>query len=88
MKAQEDEAAWEILVCDTGPGLPPKAQENLFTAFEGGVRKGGTGLGLVIAADLIRGHGGALSLLTTGEEGTEFAITLPKGAAELGQAAE
>lgn len=88
VKAQEDEAAWEILVCDNGPGLPPKAQENLFQAFEGGVRKGGTGLGLVIAADLIRGHGGALRLLNTSEQGTEFAITLPKGAAALGQAAE
>ncbi len=88
VKAQEDDQQWEILVCDTGPGLPPKAQEHLFTPFEGGVRKGGTGLGLVIAADLVRGHGGQLMLLKTGEEGTEFAIRLPKGAAELSQAAE
>lgn len=78
VSAAETETDWEISVCDTGPGLPPKAQEHLFQAFEGGVRKGGTGLGLVIAAELTRGHGGALSLLRTGPDGTEFKLTLPK----------
>ncbi|MEM6408547.1 MAG: HAMP domain-containing sensor histidine kinase [Pseudomonadota bacterium] len=84
----EDETFWKICVCDTGPGLPPKARENLFTAFEGGVRKGGTGLGLVIAAELIRGHGGRLELVKTDGDGTEFAIQLPRNPLELGQAAE
>ncbi|MEM7472103.1 MAG: HAMP domain-containing sensor histidine kinase [Pseudomonadota bacterium] len=79
---------WEISVCDTGPGLPPKAQENLFTAFEGGVRKGGTGLGLVIASELIRGHGGTLNLVKTDASGTEFSIQLPRNPLEIGQAAE
>lgn len=88
IKGMETEHAWEIHVCDTGPGLPPKARENLFTAFEGGVRKGGTGLGLVIAADLVRGHGGDLTLSKSDETGTQFVIRLPKGVAELGQAAE
>ncbi|MEM9432347.1 MAG: HAMP domain-containing sensor histidine kinase [Pseudomonadota bacterium] len=76
--AAEEDKSWSIKVCDTGPGLPAKAQTNLFTPFEGGVRKGGTGLGLVIAADLIRGHGGSLTLEKTDETGTEFAITLPR----------
>ncbi len=88
VEADEDEMAWSIRVSDTGPGLPPKAQENLFTPFEGGVRKGGTGLGLVIAADLVRGHGGTLSLLRTDDTGTEFLLSLPKDAAELDRAAE
>lgn len=88
VKAEEDDAAWHVLVCDTGPGLPPKAQENLFTAFEGGVRKGGTGLGLVIAAELVRGHGGALDLLKTDSEGTEFRLSLPKHPAMIGEAAQ
>jgi signal transduction histidine kinase len=42
------------------------------------VRKGGSGLGLVIAAELIRGHGGRLELLRTDDSGTVFAIRLPK----------
>ena len=78
IKAEEDESFWHIFVCDTGPGLPPKAQENLFTPFEGGVRKGGTGLGLVIASELVKGHGGQLELLKTDEAGTDFVISLPK----------
>lgn len=74
----EDDSAWCIQIADTGPGLPPKAQEHLFQPFQGGVRKGGTGLGLVIAADLVRGHGGRLDLVKTDAEGTTFAIHLPK----------
>ena len=74
----EDDSAWWIKVSDTGPGLPPKAQEHLFQPFQGGVRKGGSGLGLVIAADLVRGHGGRLELAETGPDGTAFVIQLPK----------
>ncbi len=88
VKAKETEDAWHIMVCDTGPGLPPKAQEHLFQPFEGGVRKGGTGLGLVIASELVRGHGGSLKLLKTNETGTEFELTLPKHPLEIGKAAE
>jgi signal transduction histidine kinase len=74
----ETESEWWIKVGDTGPGLPPKAREHLFTAFQGGARKGGVGLGLAIAAELVMGHGGRLELLRSDEEGTEFLIHLPK----------
>ncbi|UWQ91618.1 HAMP domain-containing sensor histidine kinase [Aliisedimentitalea scapharcae] len=76
---REEDQAWWIEIADTGPGLPPKAKENLFTPFQGGVRKGGTGLGLAIAAELIRGHGGSVALKQTGPEGTIFEICLPRG---------
>lgn len=77
--ATQTQAAWLISVSDTGPGLPGKAQEHLFSAFQGSVRKGGSGLGLTISSELIRGHGGDIKLTYTGEEGTEFLISLPKG---------
>lgn len=77
LSAGEDEAGWWIRVGDTGPGLPQKARENLFTAFSGGARKGGTGLGLAIAAELIRGHGGRIDLVRSDAEGSEFLIRLP-----------
>lgn len=67
----------EIIIADTGPGLPAKARENLFQPFRGGVRQGGAGLGLVIAAELVKGHGGTLSLAETGPDGTSFRLTLP-----------
>ncbi|MEM6727844.1 MAG: HAMP domain-containing sensor histidine kinase [Pseudomonadota bacterium] len=76
--AEEDDEAWWIRIDDDGPGLPPKAQEKLFTPFQGGARKGGSGLGLAIAAELVRGHGGMLTLDHTGAEGTRFSICLPK----------
>ncbi|WP_420586096.1 sensor histidine kinase [Ruegeria sp.] len=70
---------WCVEIRDTGPGLPPKARENLFTPFQGGVRKGGSGLGLAISQELVRGHGGDLVLAETGPEGTTFEIRLPRG---------
>jgi signal transduction histidine kinase len=73
------EASWCIEIRDTGPGLPPKARENLFTPFQGGVRKGGSGLGLAISQELVRGHGGDLVLKETGPTGTTFEISLPRG---------
>ncbi len=79
VSAYEDADNWWIEIADTGPGLPPKAQEHLFQPFQGGVAKGGTGLGLAIASELIRGHGGALELDRTGPKGTVFSIRLPKG---------
>lgn len=79
VSARETDTVWAIKITDTGPGLPKKAQEHLFTPFQGGMTKGGTGLGLAIAAELIRGHGGTLDLLETGPDGTAFCITLPKG---------
>ncbi|MDC0011973.1 HAMP domain-containing histidine kinase [Octadecabacter sp.] len=78
INAQETDAVWEILLTDTGPGLPAKAQEHLFEAFQGGTTRGGSGLGLAIAAELIRGHGGRLDLERTDETGTRFVISLPK----------
>lgn len=77
--AREDADNWIITISDTGPGMPPKAREHLFTPFQGGVRKGGSGLGLSIAAELVRGHGGTLELRRSDEAGTEFEISLPKG---------
>ncbi|MEM8630786.1 MAG: HAMP domain-containing sensor histidine kinase [Pseudomonadota bacterium] len=75
---RETDASWSICVEDTGPGLPAKARQHLFKPFQGGARKGGTGLGLTIASDLVRGHGGRLELKRTGDDGTVFEITLPK----------
>ena len=81
IKAHSNEEGWVIQVADTGPGLPKKALDHLFTPFQGGARAGGSGLGLAIAAELIRGHGGKLELSETGPEGTRFEIYLPSGAA-------
>ena len=82
--APREEAGQTVIrVADTGPGLPQKARDNLFQPFRGGVRQGGTGLGLVIAAELVKGHGGTLALEETGPQGSVFRIALPAAAAAV-----
>jgi signal transduction histidine kinase len=61
---------------DNGPGLPPRAKDNLFVAFEGSARAGGTGLGLAIARELTEGNGGKLTYVPQ-PQGTRFDIALP-----------
>ncbi len=76
-----------IEVVDTGPGVPVSARAKLFIPFSSN-RSGGSGLGLVIAADLVRGHGGAIVLVPGANEegfGAKFRITLPQPAALGGQ---
>lgn len=77
VSAMRSEAATEILVDDTGPGLPDKARHNLFRAFKGTARKGGTGLGLAIAWDLVLAHGGSIELADKAGRGTLFRIHIP-----------
>ena len=69
--------AVEIRVADTGPGMPAKALEHLFTPFRGGTRRDGTGLGLAIAHELVAANGGELRLVASTTSGTEFRIVLP-----------
>jgi signal transduction histidine kinase len=66
-----------IEIQDDGPGLPPKAVENLFRPFRGSARAGGSGLGLAIARELARVQGGDLRLAESGSRGARFAIELP-----------
>ncbi|RYE10116.1 MAG: HAMP domain-containing histidine kinase [Hyphomicrobiales bacterium] len=65
-----------ISIADNGPGLPPRARENLFVAFEGSAKAGGTGLGLAIARELVAAHGGTLSYIPL-EPGARFDILMP-----------
>ncbi|MBK3736673.1 HAMP domain-containing protein [Azospirillum brasilense] len=79
-----------LLVADDGPGLPPRARDNLFQPFAGSARAGGVGLGLAIAREVLRAHGGDLRLVESTAAGTVFALELPpgivvEGAARLGE---
>lgn len=66
-----------VSIRDNGPGLPPRARDNLFVAFEGSAKAGGTGLGLAIARELTEAHGGKLHYVPL-EPGTRFDISLPR----------
>ncbi|SDG36918.1 Signal transduction histidine kinase [Limimonas halophila] len=75
--------ARRTLVCisDNGPGLPPTIQDTVFQPFQTAGKTGSSGLGLAIARDLVRAHGGEITVVSTSGEGTEFRIDLPDRAA-------
>jgi signal transduction histidine kinase len=83
LKAWREGAVVTLSVTDNGPGIPDHLRERLFEAFQSAAKPGGTGLGLTIAADLVRAHGGELWLSSTGLEGSCFMITLPDRVSEL-----
>ena len=65
-----------IEVADTGPGFSDQARAHLFEAFQGSTRSGGAGLGLVIADELVRAHGGEITLVD-GTIGATFRRKIP-----------
>jgi two-component system, OmpR family, osmolarity sensor histidine kinase EnvZ len=72
----------EIHVDDDGPGIPPEKRDEAFRPFhrldEGrNLQTGGVGLGLSIARDIARAHGGDLSLSTSPRGGLRATIRLP-----------
>ena len=71
-----------IEVSDTGPGVSERARAHLFEAFQGSTRTGSAGLGLAIAAELVRAHGGEIRLVE-GTIGATFRLTIPDRAVEL-----
>lgn len=77
VSAQRVGSVVSIIVDDTGPGMPLKARQNLFTAFRGSARSGGTGLGLTIARELVLAHGGTIALVEKPAAGTQFRIEIP-----------
>lgn len=77
IQARKQKTSVAIRVCDTGPGIPAAVRETLFAPFKTSGRSGGTGLGLVIAAELVKAHGGTVELINNDGPGAEFEITLP-----------
>lgn len=66
-----------IAVSDNGPGVPPEILPVLFTPFKTSKAQG-TGLGLVIASDIVSELGGVLSATSRLGEGACFTIRLPR----------
>ncbi len=77
-----DETAVRITVDDDGPGIPEARREDVLKPFfrldaSRNPETGGTGLGLTIARDIARSHGGELSLGDAPAGGLRARITLP-----------
>jgi len=71
-----------ILIDDDGPGIPKEEYEKVIKPFyridkSRGQNKSGVGLGLSIANDIIRSHGGSISLEKSPQNGLRVKISLP-----------
>lgn len=76
VSAYRDGRKVTIDVSDTGPGVPERARDKLFRPFQGSTRKGGSGLGLPISAELAAAHGGSLKLIER-SPGATFRLEIP-----------
>jgi signal transduction histidine kinase len=65
-----------VYVQDTGPGIAPDRQNQIFEPFYS-TKPNGTGLGLSICRTIAEDHGGKLRLSKTDARGTSFELTLP-----------
>jgi len=66
----------QVTVDDDGPGIPRERRESVFRPFETDA-DGGTGLGLTIARDIVRAHGGEIFLEDSPMGGLRARIRLP-----------
>lgn len=79
---QTDDSRWQLIVSDTGPGIPPHAQEYIFEAFrqvDSSTQRTheGSGLGLAIARNLVRMMQGTINVKSKVGEGSTFTVELP-----------
>ncbi|MDP1825568.1 MAG: ATP-binding protein [Archangium sp.] len=79
-------APWKIRVVDNGSGIPAEVVGKIFEPLFSTKNKG-TGLGLAIVSNMIRKHGGTISVDSAVGRGTEFHIVLPLAAPPAGVSA-
>jgi signal transduction histidine kinase len=83
------ENGWQLVVRDTGIGIPAAEQSNLFSPFFRASNLGaagrpgtpGAGLGLMISRAIVELHGGVIEVASTERVGTTVTVSLPAGSA-------
>lgn len=67
-------------VRDHGIGIPDDKMERIFELYERGdspLHHGGLGMGLFIAREIVKAHGGWIEAVNVAREGSRFTVTLP-----------
>jgi len=78
------EKSVEISVADTGIGLSPDEVDHVFDRYyRSSHPRGGSGLGLSISRELVRLHGGDVSVTSEKGKGSTFVVTLPSDCEDL-----
>jgi two-component system, OmpR family, sensor histidine kinase KdpD len=85
ISAREDGGSIVIGVADNGPGIPEHEQTRIFEKFYRGDTSresvGGTGIGLTIASEIVKAHGGRIWVHSRPGQGATFWFSLPLVAA-------
>lgn len=76
LTVEQDSSMAKIEVRDHGPGIPTDTIAHIFRAYFS-TKKGGTGLGLATARQIVRDHGGRIDAASTPNQGTSLSIFLP-----------
>jgi signal transduction histidine kinase len=76
-----NDARWEFTVADTGIGIPREDLPHVFERFyrsdkSRNRRTGGSGVGLTIAAAIVKAHGGEISAESDGDSGSVFRVVI------------
>jgi signal transduction histidine kinase/ligand-binding sensor domain-containing protein/CheY-like chemotaxis protein/AraC-like DNA-binding protein len=76
------DSSLKIIVSDTGVGMPPEVKEKIFDRFfqahqNNDVLNQGNGIGLSIAKEFVRLHGGTINVESTQGKGSRFTVMLP-----------
>jgi len=89
LRAHGDGVEERFEVSDTGEGIPPEYHERIFEKFYRvpGTKRGGVGLGLYIAREIVQAHGGEMGLSSSPGAGSTFWFTLPGAVAKQALAA-
>jgi two-component system NtrC family sensor kinase len=67
----------ELVVEDSGCGIPPEALDHLFEPFYTTKGRRGTGLGLAVSWGIVEAHGGTIDVASRAGAGTRFTVRLP-----------
>lgn len=73
----KNEQAVQLSVADNGPGMSEEMKKKIFTPFESGKNKFGTGLGMPIAKQVVDQHKGRIEIESELEKGATFNVILP-----------